>query len=74
MTLHTKSEHRQKKKLKALKEKQILYSISKNYGSRHELKNIKNIWDKSSKKRYNYISDYSSNKSYSDSSLIKNSD
>ena len=57
-----------------LRKKQILYSISKNYGSRHELKNIKNIWDKSSKKRYNYISDYSSNKSYSDSSLIKNSD
>ena len=48
----------------------MIYSIAKNSGSRRELKNIKKLKDKSSRKRYDYISDSSRN--YYDSPLSRN--
>ena len=51
----------------------MLYSIAKKYGLRHELKNIRNIHEKYSKKGRNYSNVSSSDDSDSDSSLAINS-
>ena len=50
----------------------MLYISAKKSGSRDELKNIKKLKDKASSKRYNSISDSSSN--YSESSISSHSD
>ena len=56
---YKKSEHKYKKYLNALKKQnKILYSISKKSGSHRELRKIKKIKAKASKKR-NYSSVYS---------------
>ena len=69
------SRHKWKKELKDLKKQsKILYSITKKFGSRHELKKIKNIKAKVSKKRYDSRSDSSSDEYYYESSLSRNSD
>ena len=66
---YKKSKSKRKKYLKALKkQKKILFRIANNSGSRRELKNTKNIREKSSKKRCNYSSDSSSDKLDSNSS------
>ena len=57
-----------------MKQNKILYSIAKNSGSRRELKKIKKIKDKDSRKCYNYSSDSSIDESYSVSSLSRDSD
>ena len=67
---YKKSLNKWKEELKALsKQNKMLYSISKKSGSRCELKNIKKIKDKFSKKHYNSGSNYSTNEYYSESSL-----
>ena len=69
-----KSKNKLKKDLKALKKQnKTIYSISKKSGSRCELKRIKKIKAKASKKRCDSIINYSSDTSYSDSSLSSNS-
>ena len=69
---YRKSEKKLKRDLKALKKKnKILYSISKKSGSCRELKNIKDIRFKYSKKRSYSSSDSSSSGSNSDSSLCR---
>ena len=69
------SEHKWRKYLKSLKKQnKMLYSISKKSGSRREMKNIKKIRVKASKKRGDSSSNYCSNKYYSNSSLPNNSD
>ena len=68
---YKKSEHKWKKDQKYTRKKnKRLYSIANNSGSRHDLKKIKKIRDETSKK----IGNYSSDESYSDSSLSINSD
>ena len=59
---YKKSKNKWKNDMKALnKQNKILYSIAKKSGSRRELKNIKNINAKYSKKRCDSSSKYSSN-------------
>ena len=72
---YKKSEIKQKKDIKALNKKiKNLFSISKKYGSRRELKMIKKTRATDSKKRYNSISNSPSDESDSDSSLSSDSD
>ena len=54
--------------------KNIIYSIAKKSILSHELKNINKIRDNSSKKRYDYSSNSSSEESYSESSLSRDMD
>ena len=68
---YKKYEHKWKKELKALKNKnKIIFIIDKKYGARRELKKIKNIKAKAYKKRSYSSSDCSSSESDSDSSLF----
>ena len=70
---YKKSKKKFNKELKALKNhNKILYSIANKYGSRSEIKKIKNIQRKASKKVRNSSSGSSSDGSYSDSSLARN--
>ena len=72
---YMRSEYKSKKELKALKNKnKILYRITKKSVSHHEIKRIKNIRDKASKKLRNDSSNSYRDKSESDSSLSINSD
>ena len=67
-------ENKWKKELKYHKKKnKILYSISKKSGSRREIKKINKIQAKTSKNGRDSISDYSSDRLDSDSSLASDS-
>ena len=71
---YKKSENKWKKELKYLKKQnKILYSIANNSVSRCEIKKIKKIKVKASKKRRYDSSDYSRDESYSDFSLSRDS-
>ena len=71
---YKKSEINCKKELKSLKKQnKMLLSISKNSGSRRELKKIKKIRAKASNNCYNSISDSSGEELNSDSSLSRDS-
>ena len=75
MKQYKKYKHKCKKELKALKKQnKILYNIFKKSGSLRELKNIKMIKAKASKKRSDSGSDSSRDESDSNSSLSSNSD
>ena len=66
MKHYKKSEKKWRKDLKALKnQSKIIYSISNKYGLRCEIKNIKKIWAKDSKKFRHYSSGSSSDYLYS---------
>ena len=68
-------ESKWKKEFKALKKQdKMLFRIANKPGSRRELKKIKNIRAKYSKKCCDYSSDSSSDESDSDSSLSRDRD
>ena len=63
MKQYKNTEYKLKKEVKALKKEKNLYGIAKKSSSRCKIKNIKkikNINAKASKKRYDYISNSSS--------------
>ena len=65
---YKKSENKWEKDLKSLnKQNKILYSIAKNSGSRHDIKKIKKIHAKASKKSCDYSINFSSDDFYSNS-------
>ena len=74
MKQYKKSEKKLNKELKSLNnQNKIIYSITNKYGSRREIKNIKKIWVKYSKKGRHYSSGSSGDYLDSNSSLAINS-
>ena len=72
---YNQSESKWNRELKSLKKKnQIIYRITKKSGSHHEIKKIKKIRDKASRKRRDDSINYSIKKSDSDYSLSSDSD